>query len=114
MRRTKRALGWLGFTIFFSAYWHLTGTPTLPVEAGHGEGGDGALFRAVATRVAAGEPYDPSMAQELTARHYPTSSVANWRTPLYIQLLARAPQAVRLIMILVGLLVLVGTGLYTL
>jgi hypothetical protein len=74
-------------------------------------GDDEALFRAVAERVSLGEPYYPAMADELVARGYPTGSVANWRTPLYLEVVAHAPLAMRGLLLLVSLLVIAGTAL---
>ena len=72
---------------------------------------DSALFRAVAARMADGEAYYPAMGDELVARGYPTGSVANWRTPLYLELVAHAPRALRALLLLVAVLVLGGTAL---
>lgn len=72
---------------------------------------DSALFRAVASRMAGGEAYYPTMRDELVARGYPTGSVANWRTPLYLELVAHAPVALRMLLLLCAVLVLTGTAL---
>jgi hypothetical protein len=40
------------------------------------------MFEAVCARVRDGESYYRAMAAELRARHYPTASIFNWRTPL--------------------------------
>jgi hypothetical protein len=68
------------------------------------------LFRAVAARVGRGEPYYPTMADELTTRGYPTGSVANWRTPLHLVLVGRAPVLMRGLLMLLGVLVAAGTA----
>ena len=51
------------------------------------------------------------MRDELVARGYPTGSVVNWRTPIYLELVARAPVLLRGLLLLVAALVLVGTAL---
>ena len=84
------------------------GVPNAP--ASH-DGRDLLLFRAVAARVTHGEAYYPTMGDELTTRGYPTGSVANWRTPLYLELVARMPLALRGLLMLLGVLVVIGTGL---
>jgi hypothetical protein len=73
--------------------------------------GDQKLFRAVAVRIAHGEAYYPTMRDELVARGYPTGSVVNWRTPMYLQLVARVPVALRGLLLVVAVLVLTGTAL---
>jgi hypothetical protein len=50
-------------------------------------------FTAVIERVRAGEPYYTAMGSELRRHDYPTFSTFNWRTPLHLALLARAPWA---------------------
>ena len=82
----------------------------IPTEMPPGQS-DSALFRAVAARMADGEAYYPAMGDELVARGYPTGSVANWRTPLYLELVAHAPGALRALLLLVAVLVLGGTAL---
>ena len=57
------------------------------------------------------EAYYPTMRDELVARGYPTGSVVNWRTPLHLELVARAPIALRGLLLLVAVLVLIGTAL---
>lgn len=82
----------------------------IPAEMPPGQS-DSALFRAVAGRMAGGEADHPAMGDELVARGYPTGSVANWRTPLYLELVAHAPRALRALLLLVAVLVLGGTAL---
>ena len=53
--------------------------------------GDVALYRAEVERVRNGEGYYQAAAAELTARHYTTQSVFNWRTPLPMWLLGKMP-----------------------
>ncbi len=71
---------------------------------------DVALYTAIVTHVTEGEPYYASVRRELMARDYPTGNVAGWRTPLYLELVARVPLLLRVGMILVGVLVLLGTA----
>jgi len=51
------------------------------------------------------------MGEELVARGYPTGSVANWRTPLYLELVAHAPLVLRGLLLVMSALVLTGTAL---
>jgi hypothetical protein len=63
-----------------------------PTKLSRGTGqADVALFSAVAERLHSGQPYYEAMGGELRARNYPTSSVFNWRTPLYLELIAHLP-----------------------
>jgi hypothetical protein len=73
--------------------------------------GDQQLFHAVAIRIAQGEAYYPTMRDELVARGYPTGSVVNWRTPVYLELAAHAPVALRGLLLVVAVLILTGTSL---
>lgn len=84
------------------------GIPNKP--ASH-DGRDLMLFREVAARMTHGEAYYPAMGDELTIRGYPTGSVANWRTPLYLELVAHTPLALRGLLLLLGVLVVIDTGL---
>jgi hypothetical protein len=61
--------------------------------------------------VAEGEAYYPTMRDELVARGYPTGSVVNWRTPIYLELVARAPIVLHALLLLVAALVLAGTAM---
>jgi len=53
--------------------------------------GDVQLYAAEVARIAAGEGYYEAAGQELRARGYPTQSPFNWRTPLPMWLIGRAP-----------------------
>ena len=80
----------------------------------HGKGtsperSDSALFGAVITRVAAGDSYYRAMNDELRRRGYPTASVFNWRSPLLIVALAKAPTLMRLTLILLIGATVLGT-----
>ncbi len=57
----------------------------------HPGAGDMTLYGRIVADLHAGEPYYPAAHTELTADHYATLSVANWRTPLYPWLLSRLP-----------------------
>lgn len=68
---------------------------------------DFALFQAVRDQLAGGASYYPAMAQELSARGYPTDRVFNWRPPFYLRLLAAGPMSLWrgvLALLLIGLL----------
>src|SRR5678815_1838583 len=94
------------------ALWSGRGATPLPIQPGHGHGGDAALFLAVTNRVASGEPYYRSMRDELVSRQYPTASVFNWRTPLYLEALAHARLAARGVALFLAFGLVIATGLY--
>ncbi len=71
--------------------------------------GDLALFRAVISRVRAGEPYYPSMNTELRQRDYPTASLFNWRAPVTFLLVGHAPLMMRGLMVCLAAAAIVGT-----
>lgn len=50
-----------------------------------------ALYRAIITRVSAGEAYYPAAHDEMLSRHYGLRSVFNWRTPTLTRLIASFP-----------------------
>ena len=68
--------------------------------------GDVALYMAEVQRIHAGDGYYAAAARELVARHYPTRSVFNWRTPLPMWLVGILPDAVmgKLLLIAAALL----------
>ena len=71
---------------------------------------DDQLFDAVITRIRAGEPYYAVMGAELRARHYPTASPFNWRTPALFELMAATPTWLPgVLLAALGLIVLVMT-----
>jgi hypothetical protein len=87
-------------------------TPVPAARSVRTAAGDVALFRAVMARVRAGEPYHRALAAELRPRKYPTASVFNWRTPALYRLTGFLyPDAVRALLVGLGGLVLVATGI---
>jgi hypothetical protein len=70
--------------------------------------GDLALYRAKVRRIRAGESYYEAANAELRQRGYPTRSLFNWRTPLPLWLLGKAPHPL-CGRVLLGLLALVAT-----
>ncbi len=101
---------WLGVAILIA--WGCAG-------ASRGRGGlppirDGAMsdlvmYRAIATRVAAGEPYYPVLAQELPARGYAIRPLFNWRLPTLVWINALPPAHAwgRILLAVTGLSVIV-------
>jgi len=75
-------------------------------ETGRGSS-DWSLYRAVAARLTAGEPYYAALESELIAREYPRSSVFNWRTPAHLWTVTR-PGAHILVPIGLGISAITG------
>jgi hypothetical protein len=73
----------------FALYWPRTGTPTVAPQEG---GKDLEAYRRIVARVHSGEDYYDAAGAELREGGYATSSVFNWRPPLYAWLLAAFPQ----------------------
>jgi hypothetical protein len=75
-----------------------------PKPARPGEG-DGALYRAIYTRVHEGQNYYDAAHAQLQARHYGLRSVLNWRVPTLTYLLAVPPSPIyaRLLLIVISL-----------
>jgi hypothetical protein len=61
-------------------------------------------FAAIADRVTSGEPYYRAQGEVLRARNYPTAHVFNWRTPLLLVSIAKAPWVARGLLIALGAL----------
>ncbi|HXT72015.1 MAG TPA: hypothetical protein VN700_19835 [Vicinamibacterales bacterium] len=99
---------WLWTAVAILVVWGLIG-------ASQGKGGlppireggtsDLVMYRAIATRVAAGESYYPVLASELPARGYAIRPVFNWRLPTLVWLNALPPAH------LWGRILLAGVGL---
>jgi hypothetical protein len=70
--------------------------------------GDVYLYMSEVRRIHAGENYYQAAAEELTHLGYPTASVFNWRTPLPMWLIGKAPDplAARLLLIAAGIAML--------
>ncbi len=92
----RRALCWfrenLGLApimagIFAAILWQPDPGPPLGDSAGYGLP-DWKYYRVVTERVRNGENYYFVAAEELSSHGYPTSSLFNWRTPLYSQIIA--------------------------
>jgi hypothetical protein len=110
-RRSLTPLAAAGLVLLLA--WGLATPPDIrgvPNGPSHPGDDDLTLFRAVTDRVGRGEGYYAVMANELTTRGYPTASVANWRTPLYLELVAHVPNATRVGLGLIGVLLLFGTA----
>jgi len=76
------AAGLLGALVYPVPVW-------APAVEGAGElasagGSDAAMYREVADRVAAGEPYYPTLGSALREGDFPRRPVFNWRTPLHL------------------------------
>lgn len=82
----------------------------IPRQAVSGGPNDADLYNAVIDRIGQGDGYYEAMGAELEGRGYPTGSVVNWRTPLYLTLLARAPWLILGSLWLLGALVVAGTA----
>jgi hypothetical protein len=52
------------------------------------------------------------MREELVSRQYPTASVFNWRTPLYLEALAHARLVARVVALFLAFGLVIATGLY--
>ncbi|MBX7166108.1 MAG: hypothetical protein K1X74_07140 [Pirellulales bacterium] len=73
--------------------------------------GDVALYRAIVDRVQQGAAYYPAVARELAERGYPTASVFNWRPPLLLWAIGKAPDPVWGQVVLgLAALALIGVG----
>jgi hypothetical protein len=81
------------------------------VPAATADAGDVATFRAMVTRLRAGEPYYAAFGEELRRGHYSTSEVFNWRTPLFMSGLSLVPDTVSYSVLVVLGLVLCGATL---
>jgi hypothetical protein len=71
------------------------------------QGGDVDLYKAIVTRVRAGEGYYDAADAELRARDYPVRPAFNWRQPTYAWFLASLPSP----LIANALLALIGLGI---
>jgi hypothetical protein len=85
-----------------------TGAALVPVAAPtepRSTGGDLVAFSTIVDRLKGGEPYYRVQGEELRARNYPTAQVFNWRTPVLLVSLARAPRFTRGLFIALGVAV---------
>jgi hypothetical protein len=102
--------------VVFVAGWLLVGITLSHKKMGFvGEPSRGVsdidLYRAEASRIAAGESYYDAAKSELEARGYPTQSIFNWRTPLPVWLVGvLSPAWAQAIVaaVAIGLLVVAG------
>ena len=108
---TARIIGFAALALLLVAGWS---TPPdaayIPKQPVPGGPNDADLFRAVVDRVGQGHSYYVAMGEELEARGYPTGKVVNWRTPIYLTLLARAPAPMLGLLWFLGALVVAGTA----
>jgi hypothetical protein len=74
-----------GLLVFGAAFFIARHAPSA-ASSSYG-GGDVALFRRIVDDLRSGVSYYDATGAMLRMRHYPTSSVFNWRTPLLYQLL---------------------------
>jgi hypothetical protein len=90
----------------WALYWPRAGAPAEPPQGGK----DLEAYRRIVERVHAGESYYGAAGSELHARGYASSSVFNWRLPIYAWLLAALPTP-EWGQVLLGLLALLALGL---
>jgi hypothetical protein len=102
-RAAWRLLLLAGVAVMLPWRTHLAGTVTTAA------GADQPLHTAVSQRLAAGEPYYDVVGQELRRRGFPTASVFNWRTPLLPTALAVSPRLARVVFVVLGVIIVVGT-----
>jgi hypothetical protein len=90
-RRTLLAAGMTAFVVWalVALYWPRTTTSADVPQQG---GKDLEAYRRIVARVHQGEDYYDAAGDELRAGGYATSSVFNWRPPLYAWLLAAFPR----------------------
>lgn len=89
--------------------------PTVPgIAVTHTGPGDVDIFRSVVSRLRGGEPYYPTIGDEMRRGNYPTAQAFNWRTPLLFASLSSVPETVgQAVWILVGIVVCGATLLVT-
>jgi hypothetical protein len=107
VNRSRLALAFLAVLLGIGL-WYPPAPPPNPKSV---PGGDIVLFRAVVDRMRGGEPYYPTMRDELRKRGYPTASIFNWRPPGTFVLLSRTPRLVHAIMLVLGIAAVFLTGL---
>jgi hypothetical protein len=92
----------LGVTTALAAWAWLSPAPP-PLPPGAEAGKDVLLYEAVRARLALGEPYYPTLGEELVRHGFPTWPTFHWRTPLTLTLGAALPWPIGARVVFLGL-----------